>query len=144
MTDKLILWELQKIYETLTKTKEERTFNVRMIKPTEKFNSSDSILNATKLSSFRLSVYNSVFYVNSGNNQFLYIDKILAVTPGAYDLTEIAELIKEETNGNVIIEPDNNTMKCFMEMKQSAIIFDIKNSIAPLLGLRKIVYEQGK
>ena len=31
-----------------------------------------------------------------------------------------------------------------MEVKQGAINFDIENSIAPLLGFRKIVYEQGK
>ena len=33
------------------------------------------------------------------------------ITPGAYELTDIAELIKEETDGNVIKEPDRNTMK---------------------------------
>ena len=31
-----------------------------------------------------------------------------------------------------------------MEIKQGANNFDIENSIAPLLGFRKIVYEQGK
>ena len=31
-----------------------------------------------------------------------------------------------------------------MELKQGAINFDIENSIAPFLGIRKIVYEQGK
>ena len=31
-----------------------------------------------------------------------------------------------------------------MEIKQGPINFDIENSIAPLLGLRKIVYEKGK
>ena len=35
-------------------------------------------------------------------------------------------------------------MKSLMEVKQGAINFDIENSIAPLLGFRKIVYEQGK
>ena len=30
-------------------------------------------------------------------------------------------------------------MKSLMEIKQSAIKFDIENSIAPLLGFRKIV-----
>ena len=64
--------------------------------------------------------------------------------PGAYELTEISDLIKENTIGNAIIEPDKNTMKCLMEIKQGAINFDIENSIAPLLGFRKIVYEQGK
>ena len=63
------------------------------------------------------------------------------ITPGAYELTDIAELIKEETDGNVIIEPDKNTMKCLMEIKQGAISFDVENSIAPLLGFRKIVYK---
>ena len=49
MTDSLILWEIQKIHDALTKTKEEHTFNFRMIKPTEKFNFSEPILNTTKL-----------------------------------------------------------------------------------------------
>ena len=31
-----------------------------------------------------------------------------------------------------------------MEIKQGPINFDIENSIVPLLGFRKIVYEQGK
>ena len=70
--------------------------------------------------------------------------RILAIIPGAYDLFEKAELKKEETNGIVITEFDKNTMKSLMEVKQDAIKFDIKNSIAPLLGFRKIVYEQGK
>ena len=91
MTDNLILYELQKIHKTLTKTKEEHTLNFRMIKPTEKFNFKEPILNTTKLGLIRLSVYNSVFNVNRGNNQFLYSD-IKAITPGAYELTEIAEL----------------------------------------------------
>ena len=63
---------------------------------------------------------------------------------GSYELTDIAELIKEETDGNVIIEPDKNTMKCLMEIKQVAISFDIENSIASLLGFRKKVYKKGK
>ena len=129
MTDNLILYELQKIKETLTKTKEEHTLNFRMIKPTENFNFNKPIHN-TKLGLIRLSVYNSVFNVNRGNNQFLYSEN-KAITPGAYELTEIAEIIKVETNGNVIIEPHKNTMKCLME-------------IASLLGFRKAVYKQGK
>ena len=116
-----------------------------MIKPTEKFNFSETILNTTKLGLIRLSVYNSVFNVNRNNNQFLYASRVLddddalaellssksntntntdsntyssarssitsvlnynykgiplfysTITPGAYELTEITELIKEET-----------------------------------------------
>ena len=66
------------------------------------------------------------------------------ITPGAYELTDIAELIKEETDGNVIIEPDKNTMKCLMETKQGAISFDIENSLASLLGFRKIIFKKGR
>ena len=141
-----------------------------MIKPTEKFNFSEPILNTTKLGLTRLSVYNSVFNVNRGNNQFLYASTVIGddeallqalssdpnfthnpkpnsisspnitsilyynykgipllystIKLGAYDLTDIAELIKEETDGNVIIEPDKNTMKCLMERNKehSALI----------------------
>ena len=93
-----------------------------------------------------------MFNVNRRNNQFIYDIKgekwsdtrILAIIPGAYELFEIAEIIKEETDGNVIIESDKNTMKSLVEVKQGAIIFDIENSIAPLLGFKKIVYEQEK
>ena len=123
-----------------------------MINPTEKFNFSEPILNASKLGLIRLSVHNSVFNVNRRNNQFLYDTqgetwsdtRILAVIQGAYELIEIAEIIREENNGNVIIELDKNTMKNLMEIKQGAINFDKENSIAPLMGFRKIVYEKGK
>ena len=115
---------------------------------TEKFNFSEPTLNTTKLGLIRLSVYNSVFNVNRRNDQFLYDNqseawsesRILAVIPGAYELIEITESIKEETNGNVIIEHDKDIMKCIMEIKQGSLNFDI----GPLLGFRKILYEQGK
>ena len=102
MTDNLILREIKKIHEALTKTKEEHTLNFRMIKPTEKFNFSEPIINSSKSGLIRLSVYNSVFNVNRRNNQFIYDIKretwsdirILAIIPGAYELFEIAELIK--------------------------------------------------
>ena len=123
-----------------------------MIKPTEKFNFSEPILKTSKLGLIRLSVYNSVFNVNRMNNQLIYDTqgetwsntRILGIILRAYELNEIAELIKEETNGNVIIENDKNTMKSLIEVKQGAINFDIENSIAPLLGFRIIVYNKGK
>ena len=68
MSDNLILYELQKINEILTKTKEEHNINFKMIKPTENFNFSEPILNSSKLGLIRLSVYNSVFNVNRRNN----------------------------------------------------------------------------
>ena len=142
MTENLILWELQKIHDALTKTKEEHTLNFRMIKPTEKINFSEPILNSSKLGLIRLSVYNSMFNVNRGNNQFLYASTVIGddetlpqapgsdpnfthnpnpistsspnitsilnynykripllystITPGAYELTDIAELKKKK------------------------------------------------
>ena len=66
------------------------------------------------------------------------------ISPGAYESTEIAELIKEETDGNVIIEPDKNTIKCIMEIKQGALSSDVDNSIASLLRFMKVVYKPGK
>ena len=50
----------------------------------------------------------------------------------------------KETDGNVIIEPDKNTMKCLMEIKQGALSFDIENSLASLLGFIKIIYKKGR
>ena len=115
-----------------------------MIKSKEKFNFSEPTLNTTKFGLIRLSVYNSVFNVNGRNNQFLYENNILALIPGAYELTEIAELKKEETNGNVIIDPDKNTINYIMETKQDTHKIDVENSIASLLRLRKIVFERDK
>ena len=100
--------------------------------------------NSSKLGLIRLSVYNSVFNVNRRNNQFLYEGEVLAVIPGAYELIEIAKLIREETNGNVIIEPDKNTMKCKMEVLQDVNNFDVENSVASLLGFDKQIYSRGK
>ena len=53
MTDNLILYELKNMHEALTKTKEEYTLNFTMIKPTERFNFSEPILNTIKLGLIR-------------------------------------------------------------------------------------------
>ena len=71
-SDNLILYELQKIRDALTKTKEEHTLNFRMVKSTERFNFSEPILNTTKLGLIRLSVYNLMFNVNGNNNKFRF------------------------------------------------------------------------
>ena len=57
MTDNLILYELQKVHKALFKTKEEHTFNFRIIKSTEKLNLSESILNRAKLGLIILSFF---------------------------------------------------------------------------------------
>ena len=53
-----------------------------MTKPTEKFNFSEPILNTSKLGLITLSVYNSRFNVNSGNNQFLYVETSVELLHG--------------------------------------------------------------
>ena len=123
-----------------------------MIKSRGNINFSEPIIKTTKLGLNRLSVYNLVFKVNRTNNQFLSDTqgeawsecRFLAYEPGAYYLIEIVELMKEETNGKITIEPDMNTMKCIMELTQGALSFDVAKSIASLQGFRKIVYKQGK
>ena len=105
-----------------------------MIKPIEKLNFSEPILNTTKLGFNRLSVYNSVFNFLDGDDALakplssntygetwakphtntntitplFFITSVLnynnegipllysTITPGAYELTEIGELIKKE------------------------------------------------
>ena len=70
MKDNLILYKLQKIHETLSKTKEEQLIKFRMIKSTESL-TLVNLYNTTKLSLIRLSVDNLVFNVNTSDNQFL-------------------------------------------------------------------------
>ena len=72
MTENLILWELQIIHEAPTKNNGKHTLNLRIMKSTEKFNSSEPIINTTKLGFIRLSAYNSLFYINRGNHQIFY------------------------------------------------------------------------
>ena len=66
----LMLWELQKITKVLTKTKDEHTFNLRRIKPNERFHFNNPILNTTKMGLKRLSAYNSMFNITETNNKF--------------------------------------------------------------------------
>ena len=120
-TSSLILYELRKINETLSKTKEEHTLNFRMIKPTENLTLVNLCLTKRNLVLIRLSVYNSVFNITERNNQFTFTNpqsfhqidasKIFIIPPGSYELTDMADLIKQETITNVIIQVDKNTMK---------------------------------
>ena len=126
-----------------------------MIKPTEKFNLSEPKLNTTKLGLIRLSVYNSVFNITERNNEFIFTNpqsflhqieafKIFIIPPGSYELTDMADIIKQETNNNVIIQVDKNTMKCKIEVKQGVINFHVENSVASLIRFDKQIYSRGK
>ena len=56
----------------------------------------------------------------------------------------MADVIKQETNNNVLIQVDKNTMKYKMEVLHGVIIFDVENSVASLLGFDKQIYSRGK
>ena len=139
----LILWELQKRTKELTKTKDEHTLNFRMKRPTERFHFNEPILNTSKLGLIRLSVYNSVFNITERNNNFIYASKISTIPPGAYELVDIADVIKRETNKNVLMQADKNTMKCKIEVLQVVISFDVDNSVGLFLGFDRQIYSTG-
>ena len=48
MADSLILWELQQIHDTLTKTKDEHTLNLKMTRLSERFHFNEPIVNTRK------------------------------------------------------------------------------------------------
>ena len=154
MTDSLILWELQKITKQLTKTKEEPTLNFRMVKPNERFHFNNPILNTTKIGLIRLSVLNSVFNITERNNHFVFTNpqafhhidaaKVFIIPPGSYELTDIADIIKQETNTKILIQVEKNSMKCKMEVLQGVINFNVENSVASLLGFDKQIYSKGE
>ena len=66
-----------------------------------------------------------------------------SITPGARVIWNI-RINKKETDDNVKIEPDRNTMKCAIKTKEGAFSFDIDNSLASLLGFTKILFNAGK
>ena len=90
------------MYKGVIEIKEQHTLNLRMVKRTERFKFCKLLLITKKLVFIRLSVYNSVFNLNIRSNQLLddnssstviYAPKLFpAISSGAYDLSETAEL----------------------------------------------------
>ena len=125
-----------------------------MIKTNERFYFNNPILKTTKMGLIRLSVYNSVFNITERNNQFKFTNpqvfhqvdaaKVFIIPPGSYELTDMADIIKQETNNNVLIQVDKNTTKCKTEVLQGVINFNVENSVASLLGFGKQIYSRGK
>ena len=83
-----------------------------MKRPTERFHFIESILNTSKLGLLRLSVYNSVSNITKRNTHVIYASKISTKPSGAYEIVDIADIIKQKTNNNVLKQEDKNTMKC--------------------------------
>ena len=95
-----------------------------------------------------------MFNITERNNQFKFTNpqafhqvdaaKVFIIPPRSYELTDMADTIKKETNNNILIQAEKNTMKCKMEVLQGVINFDVENLVAPLLGFDKQIYSRGK
>ena len=125
-----------------------------MIKPNERFHFNNPIINTTKIGLIRLSVYNSVFNITERNNQFMFTNpqafhqieavKVFIIPPGSYEVTDIADIKKQETNNKILLQLDKNTIKSKMELLQGVINFNVENSVASLLGFDKHIYSRVK
>ena len=73
MTESLVLYELQKIRDASNKAKDELKFNFRMARSLDKLYFNASLLNTTKLSLEKLSVYQSVFIITVEKILYIYI-----------------------------------------------------------------------
>ena len=63
--------------------------------------------NATRLGSIRLSVYNSVFNLNRGNNQFLYASEVLGSSNFSSN-TNTSTYTNTNTSSNITSIPNYN------------------------------------
>lgn len=85
------------------------------------------------------SVFNSIPNINYNNNIFEYGEdkKRINVPPGAYDLQDVYDYLKERVeNCDLEIKSNINTMTCSLYCTET-INFDSENSIGPLLGFLK-------
>ena len=72
---------------------------------------------------------------------------ITNTSSGSYEVFEIADIIKQETYGNVIIviiQADKKTRKCKTHVIQNVLSFHLDNSIASLLRSKTKLYHFGK
>ena len=69
--------------------------------------------------------------------------KVFIIPPGSYQITDIADIIKQETNEKILIQVDKNTMKCKTEVLQGVINFNVQKSVASLLEFDKQIYSRG-
>ena len=71
------------------------------------------------------------------------VTKSILMQPGANGLSDIAVIIREETDGNVRLEVVENIMKCKINVGSSHSL-DFVNSIASILGFKQQNYSTGK
>ena len=95
-----------------------------------------------------------MFNITERNNQFIFTNpqafhqidaaNVFIIPPGSYELTDIADIIKQETNNKILLQVDKNTMKCKMEVLQGVFNFNVENSVASVLGFDEQIYSRGK
>ena len=94
MTNTILV--LQKIIKELTKTNDEHTLNFRLIKPIERLQFKIPILITSNSGFTRISVYNLVFNITERNTQVIYASKVSTIAPRAFELADIADIIKQK------------------------------------------------
>lgn len=84
--------------------------------------------------------YNSIDNVHAGNNKFYYLDdQQIIIPPGAYEVTEINNYLQDKLGSeNVLLRPNNNTLKCEIKSKFS-LDFTKTDSVGSILGFSKLL-----
>ena len=146
------------IYDNLSREKKQMSMNFIMTKSTERFPINPSIIGRSPyfLGLHNLSVYNSIYNITEKNNKIRYSERTtsnensatfmgqdIVLEPGAYEFDDLQEIIKQKTDGKVIISINKQTMK--VGMKNSVVVnLAVENSIADVLGFEKKMYVQGE
>ena len=123
------------------------SLNFIMNKSNERFPINPSILTEGQyfLGLHNLSVYNSVYNVTEKNNKIRYSERTtsnensatfmgqdIVLEPGACAFDDLQEIIKQKSDGKVIISINKQTMK--VGMKTSVVVnLAVENSIADVL-----------
>lgn len=91
------------------------------------------------------STFNTIPNINVNNNIFAYgKDKQIKIPYGTYDLIDLHEYLKSELkNVQLQIKSNNNTLKCLLFCTEP-IHFEVKNSIASILGFPHKILESNK
>ena len=101
----------------------------------------------------RLVVFNSIPNIEQGiNNKFVYYEKNksdkkkeILIPEGSYEVNDIAKYLRERLEiDDLILQPNNNTLKCEIKSKTYDIDFRSQNTIGRLLGFSPQILKAGK
>lgn len=103
-----------------------------------------------ELALLNLETYYSFPNIDTTNNIFEYRQgdtgewKHLEIPTGSYEISAIGELICKATKDEITIEPNLNTLKCILIVKETyEVNFAAKGSIASVLGFESKIYKIG-